>query len=90
MLSLWRNLVRRDRVERDLEEELRAAFELLIDEKVHGGMRRADARRAATRELGRLEGDRGADPVRRCPGRNRSGTRRGRHRSGPHASQRVT
>ena len=47
----WRNLVSRDRVERDLDEELRAAFDLLIDEKVRGGMSVEDARRAAAVEL---------------------------------------
>ncbi|MPY88902.1 MAG: FtsX-like permease family protein [Luteitalea sp.] len=55
MFSLWRNLVHRDRVERDLNEEVRAAFELLVDEKVQAGMRPEDARRTATLELGRLE-----------------------------------
>jgi predicted permease len=53
--ALWRNLTRRDRVERDLDEELRATFELLVHEKVTAGMRPADARRAAAIELGGLE-----------------------------------
>jgi predicted permease len=50
--SLWRNLVHRNRVDRDLDEELRAAFELLVDEKVRSGMPPDDARRAAHLELG--------------------------------------
>ena len=40
LASLWRNLVRRRRVERDLEEELRATFELLVEEKVRVRRRR--------------------------------------------------
>jgi putative ABC transport system permease protein len=53
--SVWRNLVHRDRVERDLDDEVRAAFELLVAEKVRGGMRSDDARRVAMLELGRVE-----------------------------------
>ena len=55
LVSLWRNLVHRNRVDRDLDEELRAAFELLVDEKVRRGMQPDDARRAARLELGNLE-----------------------------------
>ena len=55
LASLWRNLVRRRRVERDLEEELRATFELLVEEKVRAGLQLDDARRAARLELGSLE-----------------------------------
>src|SRR5688572_13086392 len=46
-----RNLLRRDRLERDLDDELRAAFDLLVDEKVRGGMDARTARRAAATEL---------------------------------------
>ena len=46
-----RNLVRRDRLERDLDDELRASFDLLVDEKVRGGMDATTARRAAATEL---------------------------------------
>src|SRR5678816_3485857 len=46
-----RNLVRRDRVERDLDEELRASLELLVEEKTRAGMRPNEARRAAAIEL---------------------------------------
>src|SRR4029453_18544900 len=53
--SFWRNLVHRNRVEHDLDEELRTTFELLVDEKVSSGMPPADARRAAQLELGGLE-----------------------------------
>ena len=54
-VSVWRNLLHRDRVERDLDDEVRAAFELLVDEKIRAGMRSEDARRAATLELGYIE-----------------------------------
>ena len=55
LFSLWRNLVHRNRLDRDLDEELRAAFDLLVDEKVRGGMPPDDARRAARLELGSLD-----------------------------------
>jgi predicted permease len=53
--SLWRNLAHRGRVERDLDDELSAVVELLVAEKIRAGMPPADARRAATLELGRVE-----------------------------------
>ncbi len=46
-----RNLVRRDRVERDLDDELRASFDLLVEDKIASGMSIWDARRAAAIEL---------------------------------------
>ncbi len=46
----------RDRVERDLDEEVRATFDLLVDEKIQAGMHPEDARRAAALELGGVEG----------------------------------
>ena len=55
MRSLWRNLVHRGRIERDLDDEVRAALELLVDEKVRSGLSIAEARRAATIELGRID-----------------------------------
>jgi predicted permease len=55
LFSLWRNLVHRKRVDRDLDEELRAALDLLVDEKVRSGMPPDDARRAARLELGSLD-----------------------------------
>jgi predicted permease len=53
--SLWRNLRHRDRVDHDLDAELRAMFDLLVAEKTRGGMRPEEARRAATLELGHVE-----------------------------------
>jgi putative ABC transport system permease protein len=53
--ALWRNLTRSDRVERDLDDELRTAFDLLVDEKTRAGMAPDDARRAAAIGLGGLE-----------------------------------
>ena len=52
LYSLWRNLVHRDTVERDLDDELRAAFNLVVDEKLRAGLRPDEAKRAATLELG--------------------------------------
>jgi putative ABC transport system permease protein len=53
--SLWRNLGHRRRVDTELDDELQATLELLIDEKVRGGMRADEARRAARVELGSIE-----------------------------------
>jgi putative ABC transport system permease protein len=53
--SLWRNVVRRRRVERDLDDEVHAAFDLLVEEHVRSGMEPHRARRAATLELGGVE-----------------------------------
>lgn len=52
--SLWRNVVRRDRVEHDLDEELRTTRELLVDEKRRLGLSEEEARRTAALELGGL------------------------------------
>src|SRR5688572_5338503 len=51
--SLWRNLRHRDRVDDDLDREIRAVFDLLVDEKTRAGLSLEQARRAATIELGR-------------------------------------
>jgi hypothetical protein len=55
--SLWRNLAHRERVERDLDDEVDAAVALLVDEQVKAGKTPAEARRHATLTLG------GADAV---------------------------
>jgi predicted permease len=51
--SVLRNLAHRDKVDRELDDEVRAVFEILVDEKVRGGLSLDQARRAATIELGR-------------------------------------
>ncbi len=53
--SLWRNLVHRSRIERELEEELRGAFDTVAEEHQRRGMSAKDARRAAMLHLGRVE-----------------------------------
>ena len=53
--SLLRNLFRRAAVERELDDELRAALEALADRHISAGMTRADAVRAARLELGGVE-----------------------------------
>ena len=52
LLAGFVGLVRRDRMARDVDEELRAYFEASIEEKMRGGMPVDDARRAARLELG--------------------------------------
>ena len=52
LATLFRNLSRHGAVERDLDEEVRAHFELLVDEYRATGMEDAAARRAARLELG--------------------------------------
>ena len=53
--SLWRNLVHRDRIDRDLDAELGSALELIADEKMRAGLSPEQARRAATLEFGHRE-----------------------------------
>jgi hypothetical protein len=53
--SLLRNLLRREAVERELDAELRATFEMLVAEKSRCGMSLEAARRAARLELGGIE-----------------------------------
>jgi putative ABC transport system permease protein len=55
LVSFWRNLVHRTRVDRELDDELHATFELLVDEKIRAGLDIDAARRAARLELGSLE-----------------------------------
>ena len=54
--SLWRNLVHREQVDQELDAELRAVFDMLVDEKMQAGMTSSDARRAARLELDGVEG----------------------------------
>jgi putative ABC transport system permease protein len=53
--SLWRNIFDKERVERDLSDELRAYLEFLIEEKIREGFGPEEARRAALIELGGVE-----------------------------------
>lgn len=53
--NLWRNLTQRDRMERDLDDEVRGSFELLVDEKIKAGGTPEEARRAARLELGGVD-----------------------------------
>ncbi|HEY7213885.1 MAG TPA: ABC transporter permease, partial [Thermoanaerobaculia bacterium] len=53
--SVMRNLFRRERVERDLDAEIRSYFDALVDEKVAAGMPPEEARRAAAIEVGGVE-----------------------------------
>ena len=52
--SLWRNLVHRKAADADLDDELRAAFDLFVDEQVAAGATPEEARRLATIRLGRV------------------------------------
>jgi predicted permease len=53
--SLWRNIAHRERVERDLDDEVRALFESLVDEKIREGLSPEDARRSAALEFGGVD-----------------------------------
>ena len=55
LASSWRNLLRRDDVERDLDGELRAYLDQVTDRNLGAGMTPAEARRAARMELGGME-----------------------------------
>src|SRR5262249_4320949 len=51
LASLWRNLFHKDRMERELTEEIRAHLEMLIELKIQEGLDPAEARRAALIEM---------------------------------------
>lgn len=53
--NLFRNLVRKQQVEGQLDDELRSYLDLLTDEKIAAGMAPHEARRAAMAELGGVE-----------------------------------
>lgn len=55
VFSVWRNLLRRARVERDLDDELRATLDTLIAEHESRGLPRQEAERRARLDLGGLE-----------------------------------
>lgn len=52
---LWRNLFQKERVERELDEEVRAYIDLVTEEKVKSGLSPQEARRAALLESGGVE-----------------------------------
>ncbi|MDQ3698641.1 MAG: ABC transporter permease [Gemmatimonadota bacterium] len=52
LASIWRNLLRRGRVERDLTEEVGSYLDLLTSEKIASGQNAREARRSAMLELG--------------------------------------
>jgi predicted permease len=53
--SLWRNLFRKQRIDRELDEEVRSYVELLTEEKIKAGMTAQEAHRQARIELGGAE-----------------------------------
>jgi len=53
--SFWRNLFHKRRVERDLDEEVRAYLDQVTDEKIQSGLSPQVARRTALIELGGVE-----------------------------------
>ncbi|MEO8663388.1 MAG: ABC transporter permease, partial [Bryobacteraceae bacterium] len=55
LISTWRNLTERARVERELDDELRAYVELLTAEKVRHGVPPERAKREALMEAGGME-----------------------------------
>jgi predicted permease len=55
LIRALKNLTGAKRLDRDLQHELTAAFDWLVDEKVRSGMTIEDARRAARLDIGSLE-----------------------------------
>ena len=55
LAALWRNLAHRERIDRELDAEVRAAFDLLVEDRLRAGDTPAEARRAAALEWGRAE-----------------------------------
>jgi predicted permease len=65
--SLVRNILQRQRVERDLDDEVRSYLQMLIDEKQRAGLSYAEARRSALIEL------QGLEQVKECVRQGRAG-----------------
>jgi predicted permease len=55
ILSSFRNLLRKDRVEQALDDELGSSVEILMEEKMKEGLSHSEARRQALLELGGVE-----------------------------------
>ena len=55
IVSLFRNLLRKNTVEQALDDELQSSVELLAEEKMQGGLSHSEARRRALIELGGVE-----------------------------------
>jgi len=55
LVRSFRSLLRRDRIDKDLDEEVRSYVALLVDEKTAAGLPEQAARRAAHVEVGGLE-----------------------------------
>jgi hypothetical protein len=55
LLSLFRNLFRKDAVEKELDEEIRVTVEILAEEKMREDLSPGEARRQAPIELGGME-----------------------------------
>src|SRR5215467_2128096 len=53
--SLLRNLLHKEREERELDEEVRSHEQLLVDENIQAGMSQQEARRQARLEIGGVE-----------------------------------
>lgn len=53
--TFWRNILRKERLDRDFEQEVGGYLDLLIEEKMRSGMSRAAAVRYARQELGGVE-----------------------------------
>jgi predicted permease len=55
LVSLWRNLFRKQRADRELDDELQSYVQLLADEKIRSGINAEQARRGARIEFGGVE-----------------------------------
>lgn len=55
LISLWRNLLRKNELEQELTEEVQAYLDMIIELKIEEGCQPAEARRAALIELGGVE-----------------------------------
>lgn len=66
--SALRNLFRKPRIESQLDDEMRACVEMMIDERIAAGMPESEARRTAMAEFG------GIEQVKQAVRDNRSGT----------------
>ncbi len=64
--SMLRNLFRKEQVEIQLDEEVRACVTIMTDERIAGGMSASEARRTAMADFGGIEQVKASSPGTPC------------------------
>jgi len=58
--KIWRNILRKKRLDEDLDREVRSYLDLVTEDKIHAGISREEAMTQARREKG------GVEEIREC------------------------